>query len=174
MLTFRHQNRIPVYTENIMELYENKITGSLQKSYLCYSLKNSSFLFFLLLDPTISSYSSLSLPLKPHFNPSAPPSLSNAQLTISLNKLLLMVPITSHSFLLTLPISPLIILSSKFSFFYLGFSSKKINCPSYQKRSLTFFLRPLSWHAKSHSKETASQKIHPRVALPLVFIPFSP
>ena len=121
MLTFRHQNRIPVYTENIMELYENKITGSLQKSYLCYSLKNSSFLFFLLLDPTISSYSSLSLPLKPHFNPSAPPSLSNAQLTISLNKLLLMVPITSHSFLLTLPISPLIILSSKFSFFLSGF-----------------------------------------------------
>ena len=28
ILTFKHQNRIPVYTENIMELYENERIGS--------------------------------------------------------------------------------------------------------------------------------------------------
>ena len=52
MLIFMHQNRIPAYIENILELYENERTCILQKSYMCYSLPDSSLLFFLLLKST--------------------------------------------------------------------------------------------------------------------------
>ena len=38
MLIFKHQNRILVCTENIIELCENERTCRLQKSYMCYSL----------------------------------------------------------------------------------------------------------------------------------------